>query len=565
MKNTERSTIENNSKIKMNWKRKKCACVAVVFALSFFIQDFHGIEVKAAVKPGTFKITSPNNNTEYKSPCDITVKYSSAKNVHHYRYSLSDITSGTGKSVIKTTNNKTNTSFKIPKAKLVSGHRYKIYASAYGNSNEDTAYKRAATCVEFSVKKAALSGETATTKLVKPGSFSITTPENNKVFDDLTDVVVKYSSAKDVHHYRYSLSDMTESINLIKTTHNKLNKSFTIPKDKLQYGHRYKIYVSAYGDTDENSKYKTAATCVEFEIKKKAVLPGEFSITSPTNNKTYSKPQDITVTYGKSKNVDHYRYSLTDVTGGVNAIKTTNNKLNTQFTIPKSKLKAKHQYKIYVSAYGDAKENTKYKRIATQKLFKIQASSNDEEVIISNISSGKASKVIIAGAHNDTDGCRGDSKGNETYANNYYSRPWKYAIRPTDKTVANRIVQACNYFIDNNKVNCGYSKALRSELYNAVLKCKGVLSNITSSYKDSKGKPILSADCSSFVCACVRYGLWNKERNISLTTTSYLYSELLATKYFTVVQSGTIDKSKLLAGDILLNPGVHTEIVTYAQ
>jgi len=655
----------------MKTRQKAYKSFICVFGSVFLVALFFlvaSVEAKAATRPSSFKITNPTNNKVYTSPCNITVKYGKAKNVHHYVYCVSDVThgEGTNNNVYSRTNNKKNNSFTIAKSKLKAGRKYRIYVSAYGNASESTSYKRAASYVQFNVKNATKKvSKKATTKIkvVKPGNFKITNPSSNKKYKGITNVKVKYTSSKNVNHYRVSVSDVTHGEgtdnNIYQRTNNGKKTTFNIAKSKLKVGRKYRVYVSAYGDAKENTDYRTRAESVNFDVTSKGVKPGDFSITepkkatsyekptsvkvkysnaskvnhykvsvldytfdnfktyiysgvnngtdttftiaksklkyghkyriyvkaygdkeelneyttsadsiyfnvkdrkkkagnfkitSPTSNKSYASPQSITVKYTSSSYAHHYKYRVYNVNKKKNIYGMINNGLNRSFTIAKSRLNYGTNYEIYVTAYGDSKENGSYKNALVSKF------SIGKLVKMSTILSSRGvTYVKLAGAHDDYDGVLGESSRDEIYEGKYYSRPWTYVLRARNNDIAEKLKGSAKYFSKRSNMNIGYSLSVRSSLYYGIINAGGSLSKMY-------GKRY-NADCSGYVSACVKYALWNYDRSTYCPSTSGMRSMLLSTGLF-VSYNYNNKMSTLKEGDILLNPGVHTEIVTYAQ
>jgi len=504
------------------------------------------------VKPGNFKITNPSSNKKYKGTTNIKVKYTNSKNVNHYVYCVSDVThgEGTNNNICKRTNNGKRTTFNITKSKLKVGRKYRVYVSAYGDAKENKQYKRAAQYVNFNV----------TSKGVKPGDFAINTPKANTVYTKPTSITVKYSNASKVNHYKVSVLDYTfdNAKNYIySSVNNGKDTSFTIAKSKLKYGHKYRVYIKAYGDSEELSEYITSAPSMNIYIKDRNKKAGDFKITSPANEKKYVSPQNITVNYSSSSYVHHYKYRVYDVNNERSIYGNTNNALKRSFTIAKSKLNYSRSYVIYVTAYGDSKESSAYKTVVSRKF------SIDKLVKMSNtLSSRGVTYVRLAGAHDNYDGKSGESDRDEIYEANYYSLPWKYVLRATNNDIAYKLKESAKYLSKRSNMNVGYTQNGGSGIYSRYSLYRGVI-DANGDLKKMYGKKY-NADCSGFVSACVKYALWNYDRSTICTNTSGMKTMLVNTGYFKAYTYYGY-KSTLKEGDILLTPGYHTEIVTCAQ
>lgn len=154
-----------------------------------------------------------------------------------------------------------------------------------------------------------------------------------------------------------------------------------------------------------------------------------------------------------------------------------------------------------------------------------------------------------------TGGAAGDQTGTEWALIKWYKRPWKCVLRYPDESVRKKIAELAAAAAKNDKI--GYDQGQRGTFWTQLVK---------SSYDPAKIIIPCEADCSSGVAAVVKATgyLLNitalKNTSAALTTSGMRaafkkagFSVLTDSKYLT-------SDAYLLAGDILLNDGVHTAI-----
>lgn len=150
-------------------------------------------------------------------------------------------------------------------------------------------------------------------------------------------------------------------------------------------------------------------------------------------------------------------------------------------------------------------------------------------------------------------GLAGDQTGKEVCTRNWYLKNWQYVIRPRSEKIAQRAVKIA-LDIANNP-NVGYNQARRNTLY-TELKEHGYNSLAI-------GK--CDTDCSAFMTVCyIAAGIKSLEYVDNAPTTSTMVRAFRNTGQFDVLNTPEylrID-AKLKPGDILVQPGHHTAMIT---
>ena len=167
--------------------------------------------------------------------------------------------------------------------------------------------------------------------------------------------------------------------------------------------------------------------------------------------------------------------------------------------------------------------------------------------------------VLIAEAVHDekkrySAGVAGDQTGDEVRIRRWYSRPWNYVLRWTDRDMANKFAYAMRAAANNP--NIGYDQGQRNTLLTKSKPFK---------YDPAKATTC-ECDCSSLVSVAAMYagvpeGKLFKWGNCS--TTGNLRSRLISGNWVTAYSSKDFTKTdvKLVVGDILLYEGHHVAAV----
>lgn len=148
-----------------------------------------------------------------------------------------------------------------------------------------------------------------------------------------------------------------------------------------------------------------------------------------------------------------------------------------------------------------------------------------------------------------TGGKAGDQTGKEVCFSTWWNDGWTALVRPSKKSVANKIVKACKAGVKNNKI--GYDQSQRTTLYKEAEKVDFDLSKVSTACE---------ADCSAFVSVCVNAAGVKVSKDIY---TGNMVKALEATGAFKVYKGSKYLTSSdyLKAGDILVAEGKHTVIV----
>ena len=91
---------------------------------------------------------------------------------------------------------------------------------------------------------------------------------------------------------------------------------------------------------------------------KSAVLPGEFNITSPSNNSEFSSGSSVTVKWSAAKSAAQYQLVMKDITAGETSSKAIYTGTSTSYTISSSSLVSGHEYKVQVKARSTSGSDT---------------------------------------------------------------------------------------------------------------------------------------------------------------------------------------------------------------
>lgn len=148
-----------------------------------------------------------------------------------------------------------------------------------------------------------------------------------------------------------------------------------------------------------------------------------------------------------------------------------------------------------------------------------------------------------------TGGKAGDQTGKEVCSSTWWNDGWTALVRPTKKSVANKIVKACKAGVNNKKI--GYDQSQRTTLFIQAEKVDFDLSKVST---------VCETDCSAFVSVCVNAAGVKVSKDIY---TGNMVKALEATGAFKVYR-GTkylTNSDYLKAGDILVAEGKHTVIV----
>lgn len=150
-------------------------------------------------------------------------------------------------------------------------------------------------------------------------------------------------------------------------------------------------------------------------------------------------------------------------------------------------------------------------------------------------------------------GRAGDQTGREVCTRSWYSKGWKYCLRPKSATVAERMAKACEQGCANNKI--GYDQGQRNSLHYYAKRCGYNLAIINTKCE---------TDCSAFMTVCALAGGVSKlEYSGNAPTTSTMVDKFRATGAFTVLTDSKYltGDAYLKRGDILVKPGSHTVMV----
>lgn len=150
-------------------------------------------------------------------------------------------------------------------------------------------------------------------------------------------------------------------------------------------------------------------------------------------------------------------------------------------------------------------------------------------------------------------GVAGDQTGKEVCFRTWYLKNWQYVIRPKSPKLAEKAVDIASSLALNP--NVGYNQAKRNTLYNELKKNNYDTSSISK----------CETDCSAFMTACyVAAGVKALEYTDNSPTTSTMVKAFRSTGQFEILTSAEylrID-AKLKPGDVLVQPGHHTVMVT---
>ncbi len=150
-------------------------------------------------------------------------------------------------------------------------------------------------------------------------------------------------------------------------------------------------------------------------------------------------------------------------------------------------------------------------------------------------------------------GRAGDQTGREVCTRSWYSKGWKYCLRPKSAAMAERMAKACEQGCANNKI--GYDQSQRNTLHYYAKRCGYNLSIINTKCE---------TDCSAFMTVCaLAGGVSELEYSGNAPTTSTMVDKFRATGAFTVLTDSKYltGDAYLKRGDILVRPGSHTVMV----
>lgn len=150
-------------------------------------------------------------------------------------------------------------------------------------------------------------------------------------------------------------------------------------------------------------------------------------------------------------------------------------------------------------------------------------------------------------------GRAGDQTGREVCTRSWYSKGWKYCLRPKSATVAERMAKACEQGCANNKI--GYDQSQRNSLHYYAKRCGYNLAIINTKCE---------TDCSAFMTVCaLAGGVSALEYSGNAPTTSTMVDKFRVTGAFTVLTDSKYltGDAYLKRGDILVKPGSHTVMV----
>lgn len=150
-------------------------------------------------------------------------------------------------------------------------------------------------------------------------------------------------------------------------------------------------------------------------------------------------------------------------------------------------------------------------------------------------------------------GLAGDQTGREVCIRDWYLKNWQYVIRPMSEKIANKAVDIAISIALNP--NVGYNQAKRNTLYKELKNHDYMV--------DAIGK--CETDCSAFMTVCyIAAGVSGLEYETNAPITSTMVKAFRSTGQFEILSSAEylrID-AKLRPGDVLVQPGHHTVMVT---
>ena len=147
-------------------------------------------------------------------------------------------------------------------------------------------------------------------------------------------------------------------------------------------------------------------------------------------------------------------------------------------------------------------------------------------------------------------GVAGDQTGREVLVSSWYSKKWKYVLRPKDKKVADKMADACEKGCNNPAI--GYDQSQRNTLRTYAILSNYDLSIITAPCE---------CDCSSFMTVCAECaGIKIPYSGKNAPTTSTMQTAFMSTGAFTLLTDSKYltGDAYLKRGDILVAPGSHT-------
>lgn len=147
-------------------------------------------------------------------------------------------------------------------------------------------------------------------------------------------------------------------------------------------------------------------------------------------------------------------------------------------------------------------------------------------------------------------GQAGDQNGREVCFSSWFDKKWGYVLRPKDKTIAEKMADACEKGCTNNMI--GYDQKQRNSL-----KTQAVAHGMDL----SKIKTPCECDCSSFMTVCAECaGIKIPYNGANAPTTSTMQKAFMSTGAFDLLTDSkylTSDKY-LKRGDVIVKPGSHT-------
>lgn len=148
-----------------------------------------------------------------------------------------------------------------------------------------------------------------------------------------------------------------------------------------------------------------------------------------------------------------------------------------------------------------------------------------------------------------TGGKAGNQTTKEVCFSTWWNDGWTALVRPSKKSVANKIVKACKAGVNNKKI--GYDQSQRTTLYAEAEKVDFDLSKVST---------VCETDCSAFVSVCVNAAGVKVSKDIY---TGNMVKALEGTGQFKVLRGSKYLTSSdyLKKGDILVTEGKHTIIV----
>lgn len=148
-----------------------------------------------------------------------------------------------------------------------------------------------------------------------------------------------------------------------------------------------------------------------------------------------------------------------------------------------------------------------------------------------------------------TGGKAGNQTTKEVCFSTWWNDGWTALVRPSKKSVANKIVKACKAGVNNKKI--GYDQSQRTTLFIQAEKVDFDLSKVST---------VCETDCSAFVSVCVNAAGVKVSKDIY---TGNMVKALEATGAFKVYRGTKYLTSSdyLKAGDILVAEGKHTIII----